>query len=401
MSKNILLLTPIFPADDLPITYTKVIYYFAKEWREIGYTVKIVHCLSIYPRCYYFIASLANNLISSLTSTTIPMRRLDKVLEYNYQGLDVLRIPIFKVIPHTRFKKKRIEEVWKLLNCYLKKCDFEPDIVMGHWANPQLELLSLFKYHCGLKTSLVLHESIGLVKKLYREDFEQLISSIDFLFFRSLAILNDCIRRYQLPSKLFLCQSGIPEELIIMSGKRAYTGINSFIFVGMLIHRKYPDLLIRVIPDLYAKEPFTIKYIGEGRLKKKMFSVVKRQENTDKIFFLGQLARADVYKILKKSDCLIMISKNEVFGLIYLEAMSAGCIVVAARGEGADGIIVDGKNGFLCEAGNEKELRKVILNIKRLTNKEIEQISDNAIETASHFTDKEMARKYLELVDIL
>lgn len=46
------------------------------------------------------------------------------------------------------------------------------------------------------------------------------------------------------------------------------------------------------------------------------------------------------------SDCFIMISKNEAFGLVYLEAMSAGCITIASRGEGFDGVIIHGVNGF-------------------------------------------------------
>ena len=42
-----------------------------------------------------------------------------------------------------------------------------------------------------------------------------------------------------------------------------------------------------------------------------------------------------------------MISKNEAFGLVYLEAMLAGCIVASRNG--IDGIIIDGYNGFLCD----------------------------------------------------
>ena len=42
-----------------------------------------------------------------------------------------------------------------------------------------------------------------------------------------------------------------------------------------------------------------------------------------------------------------MISQGEAFGLVYLEAMARGCITIASRGEGFDGIIKDGINGFL------------------------------------------------------
>ena len=46
----------------------------------------------------------------------------------------------------------------------------------------------------------------------------------------------------------------------------------------------------------------------------------------------------------------------KTFGLVYLEAMARGCITVASRDEGFDGIIQDGVNGFLCKSGDETEL---------------------------------------------
>ena len=55
-----------------------------------------------------------------------------------------------------------------------------------------------------------------------------------------------------------------------------------------------------------------------------------------------------------------MISKEETFGLVYLEAMSMGCITIASKNEGMEGIIIDGENGFLCTAGDDDELASII-----------------------------------------
>ena len=54
-----------------------------------------------------------------------------------------------------------------------------------------------------------------------------------------------------------------------------------------------------------------------------------------------------------------MISSNEVFKLVYLEAMAQGCIVIASKGGGFDGINVDGQNGFLCEPGDSEQLESI------------------------------------------
>ena len=95
-------------------------------------------------------------------------------------------------------------------------------------------------------------------------------------------------------------------------------------------------------------------------------------------------------------ETFIMISDNETFGLVYLEAMSRGCIVIASKNGGVDGIIKDGYNGFLCEQGNKDELINICKNIRNMTIQEKKKISENAIETAFKFKDSEVARKYIE-----
>ena len=80
----------------------------------------------------------------------------------------------------------------------------------------------------------------------------------------------------------------------------------------------------------------------------------------------------------------------------YLEAMAVGCIPVASRGEGFDGIIIDGENGFLCAAGDSQELASIIKKIRNLSDEEKLRIINKAIETAVNMTDSAVARHYLE-----
>lgn len=109
---------------------------------------------------------------------------------------------------------------------------------------------------------------------------------------------------------------------------------------------------------------------------------------------------AQVVEHLKNSAVFIMISRKETFGLVYLEAMATGCITVAARGEGFDGIIEDGVNGFLCEAGNVAELTEIIIRkIKTMPPKNLQKISRKAIETAIELTEEKAAKRYLEAIE--
>ena len=75
--------------------------------------------------------------------------------------------------------------------------------------------------------------------------------------------------------------------------------------------------------------------------------------------------------------------------------MLQGCIVIASKFGGVDGIIKDGENGFLCEEGDEEKLIRVFNRIKSMTIEEKRTISRNAVETAKIFTEKTVAERYL------
>ena len=66
--------------------------------------------------------------------------------------------------------------------------------------------------------------------------------------------------------------------------------------------------------------------------------------------------------------------------------------------QGFDGIIEHGKNGFLCEAGNMDELAEIIREIRCMSPNDLQEISNNAIETARQLTDQKAAKAYIEKV---
>ena len=102
---------------------------------------------------------------------------------------------------------------------------------------------------------------------------------------------------------------------------------------------------------------------------------------------------------MKNAHVFTLVSTGEVFGMVYIESMLQGCITIASRAGGFDGIIRDGQNGFICEAGNEKELIETYKKIKNLKAAELNQIGNNAIQTALHYSEREVAGNYLN--DIL
>ena len=100
---------------------------------------------------------------------------------------------------------------------------------------------------------------------------------------------------------------------------------------------------------------------------------------------------------MEKSDIFCMPSINETLGLVYLEAMSKGCLTIGTKNEGIDGIIINNKNGFLINP-NTENLYECINKIFLLDISQKRKISEEAIETAKKCSEIEKSKYYLECI---
>ena len=129
------------------------------------------------------------------------------------------------------------------------------------------------------------------------------------------------------------------------------------LYVGTLIDRKNADKILIALSKLPFQFEFTV--IGEG-VNLEMLKKLSKLGIDSHVFFKGFIQIKEVFEEMDKHDYFVMQSINETFGLVYLEAMSRGMVVVGMRHTGIDGIIVDQKNGFLCENESQRSITSKI-----------------------------------------
>ena len=393
---NVLVLTNIYPADDLEQENTPIVHYFVREWVKMGVRVRVVHYPANFPKLMMWGASLFKKQLSSKLGATVRTAQTFEK-EYEMEGVKVKRIPLLKRKLHGAFSKDELENAYHKTVAWLEKEGFVPDYITSHWVNPQLEIMRRLKEHYRVKTCYVAHTATGEIDRLYdRERVRDLLSPIELIGFRSEYIKAKFVKAYGYDGPAFQCYSGIPEQYIPETpAYRSFGTIRRFLFVGTLIKRKYPAEIIPAVVKAFGKEDFEINYIGQGAEDKAVSENASRFGVTDKVHLLGRMSRDEVVAHLQQSDVFVMNSRSEAFGLVYLEAMAQGCLTIASRKEGFDGIIRDGVNGLLCNAGDIDDLAETIKRIREMLPEQRRLISNNAIMTARKLTDVNAAEAYL------
>ena len=173
--------------------------------------------------------------------------------------------------------------------------------------------------------------------------------------------------------------------------------------VGRLVEAKDYPLLVRAI-NLVVKEVPQVRclIVGEGPFRELI------EEEIDKFSLHGHVAlpgaRRDVAEILKSADIFTLSSLREGLPVSLLEAMAAGCAIVATDAGGIPDAIVDGVNGLLVKVSDENALAEGFLKLlsdrelgRKLGQRAMEDVerrfSARAIADTIGETYKELARK--------
>lgn len=119
------------------------------------------------------------------------------------------------------------------------------------------------------------------------------------------------------------------------------------LYVGRLGAEKEID---RIKPILEAIPQARLALVGDGPYRQ----ALERHFADTPTHFVGYLTGLDLAAAFASADAFIFPSCTDTLGLVLLEAMAAGCPVVAARSGGIPDVVTDGVNGYLFNPGDEQ-----------------------------------------------
>ena len=123
------------------------------------------------------------------------------------------------------------------------------------------------------------------------------------------------------------------------------------LFVGRLVQQKGPDLLIETIPSIlkyYPRAKFL--FAGDGELRKPGELRARQLGVAHATRFVGFQVNGTLADLYKACDVVCVPSRNEPFGIVILDACSAGKPVVCTKNGGPEEFVLHNINGLKVHA---------------------------------------------------
>lgn len=152
------------------------------------------------------------------------------------------------------------------------------------------------------------------------------------------------------PSKLRILENGIPVKI---RGKKDYANHRA-VFLGRLATTKGIRELLESIPQIKRAYPDFELFLGGVWEEEELRELAGKQSQT--VHFLGWIDEVQKERILEECSIFVLPTYFEGQPVSLLEAMEAGCAVVASGVGGIPQMVTDGYEGVLISPGSTRSL---------------------------------------------
>ena len=165
--------------------------------------------------------------------------------------------------------------------------------------------------------------------------------------------------------RIDVCHLGL-EPIVTSQGPAEW--VPSALIVGRMARDeryKGHDLLIDIWRDVAADVPGAVlRVVGDGDDRPRLEQKAATMNLGNHIEFLGRVSDERLAHEYQRCTAVVMPSRGEGFGLVFIEAMRAARGCIGGHGSASE-IIVDGDTGFVVDPENRAGLRQAVVRMLR------------------------------------
>lgn len=224
-----------------------------------------------------------------------------------------------------------------------KLAELKPDLVHTHLFSPDV-WGRLAAHDLGIPVITTEH-NINTVDGFIKNTLRRLLKNYtDQYVACSESVKKYVAETYGITKPLSVIPWGIPLQPFLNVPPLVLQPPLRLMILGRLFPQKGQDIVLEALAHL-KRLPWQLELVGDGPLKDELVQLVETYQLTDRVRFSP--ATLDVPAAFSRADVVIIPSRWEGLGIVAMEALAAGRIVIAAAVGGLREVIVHDETGLL------------------------------------------------------
>ena len=307
-----------------------------------------------------------------------------------------------QVLPSLKGKNiSEVKELQDLIN------DFQPDIIHSHLFESEMVLSQIdfkhAKHIVHFHDNMIQLKKIKANKKINKQTITNwyerkiVVKAYKKRSTRFIAISKDTeiFIHKNLPSKIptDLLHNAINTSVFHVSANEPRE--NRMVIIGSLVDKKGQSLAIDVVSSLTKKGGnIQLDILGDGKNRVQLQNQIDELKLNGNVNLHGNVDHP--VEFLKRAKIYLHTAIYEPFGLVLLEAMSAGLPIVCTDAGGNRDIIEHGKNGYIFQERHTEVLANQIIELLENEPKR-QEIGQYAQDFAKNYDIKNYVDRLLEI----
>lgn len=330
-------------------------------------------------------------------------------------SLEDAEIENFEGISVIRYNSCHIRLIWRILSKnlnlwlhiiygfisigkYIRK--ISPDFILIYFILPSGFPAMYYAKKYNIKNAVFIGGSdIFTESKILKKSVKYVLSKTNKIIGTSDFIIDEVKKKYNIEKeKSIIIPYGINLDFVKSNGSQVKDNEKiNILCVQRLVKSKGTHYLISALSSIINSQntPAYLDIVGDGEERRELEELTNKLNLSKFITFHGNVNNKNIYKYYADSDIFVFPTILEGFGIVLLEAMAFGKIIIASDCSSIPEIITNNHSGLLFNPGDvfdlANKLKMVIQDIKKY-----QYLGENAKKDVSKYNISVISRKLLD-----
>lgn len=232
----------------------------------------------------------------------------------------------------------------------------KPDVIHGNWIVPAGLIAALAGF---LTRTPVINTARGMDVRVSEKGLVRLLFDLAVKLSQHVTVVSEAMRSRPSLSAAEVISSGVDEAFFRIAPDRS----SKTILHTRALEKVYDvEALIRAVPLVLRQEPqarFVI--VGTGSHEQGLKAMAHDLGVASSVDFMGAVSHETIAQLMEQASVYVSSATADGTSIALMEAMAAGLIPVVSNIEANQPLMEHGRDGYLFNPGDEKDLSEKLL----------------------------------------